>query len=96
MVGLQLNVSVFAIKHYAIYVRILEFQSRSQPVFANNRYAIYQVQYRMTQPIFANNRYATYQVQYRMTCKSVAILAQIFWPKKFCSSILLFKGTVFA
>ena len=35
MVGLQLNVSVFAIKHYAIYVRILEFQSRSQPVFAN-------------------------------------------------------------
>jgi hypothetical protein len=48
MVGLQLNVSIVAIKQYAIYVRILRFQGRSRPIFANNRYAIYQVQYRMT------------------------------------------------
>ena len=36
--------SIFAIT----YNRILIFQSRSRPIFANNRYAIYQVQYRMT------------------------------------------------
>ena len=48
MVGLQLNVSIVAIQQYAIYARILRFQGRSRPIFANNRYAIYQVQYRMT------------------------------------------------
>ena len=46
MVDLQLSVGNFdfAIKQYAMYERILQFQGRTRPIFANNRYAIYQVQ----------------------------------------------------